>query len=52
MGGQLGGAAAPFLVGLLLDSYGWSQVFLCMAIGSFASLLVLLTIAEPVPVSQ
>lgn len=51
MGGQLGGAAAPFLVGLLLDSYGWSQVFLFMAIGSFASFLVLLTIAEPVPVS-
>ncbi|NWA66683.1 MFS transporter [Pseudomonas reactans] len=50
MGGQLGGAAAPFLVGLLLDSYGWSQVFLFMAIGSFASFLVLLTIAEPVPV--
>lgn len=52
MGGQLGGAAAPFLVGLLLDSYGWSQVFLFMAIGSFASFLVLLTIAEPVPVSE
>lgn len=50
MGGQLGGAAAPFLVGLLLDSYGWSQVFLFLAIGSFASFLVLLTIAEPVPV--
>ncbi|ASV39742.1 MFS transporter [Pseudomonas sp. NS1(2017)] len=50
MGGQLGGAAAPFLVGLLLDSYGWSQVFLFMAIGSFASFVVLLTIAEPVPV--
>ncbi|MHB2242498.1 MFS transporter [Pseudomonas monsensis] len=50
MGGQLGGAAAPFLVGLLLDNYGWSQVFLFMAISSFASFLVLLTIAEPVPV--
>ncbi len=50
-GGQLGGAAAPFLVGLLLDSYGWSQVFLCMAIASFVSFLVLMTIDEPVPVS-
>ncbi|MNH07157.1 D-galactonate transporter [Pseudomonas putida] len=48
-GGQLGGAAAPFLVGLLLDSYGWSQVFLCMAIASFVSFLILLTIKEPVP---
>ncbi|MFF5864370.1 MFS transporter [Pseudomonas sp. NPDC012596] len=50
-GGQLGGAAAPFLVGLLLDSYGWSQVFLCMAIASFTSFLILLTIQEPVPAS-
>jgi len=48
-GGQLGGAAAPFLVGLLLDSYGWSQVFLGMAIASFVSFLILLTIKEPVP---
>lgn len=50
-GGQLGGAAAPFLVGLLLDSYGWSQVFLSMAIASFVSFLILLTIKEPVPAS-
>lgn len=50
-GGQLGGAAAPFLVGLLLDSYGWSQVFLSMAIASFVSFLILLTIQEPVPVT-
>lgn len=50
-GGQLGGAAAPFLVGLLLDSYGWSQVFLCMAIASFVSFLILLTIQEPVPLA-
>lgn len=48
-GGQLGGAAAPFLVGLLLDSYGWSQVFLSMAIASFVSFLILLTIKEPAP---
>lgn len=48
-GGQLGGAAAPFLVGLLLDSYGWSQVFMGMAIASFVSFLILLTIKEPVP---
>ncbi|HDS1735608.1 MFS transporter [Pseudomonas sp. BP8] len=51
-GGQLGGAAAPFLVGLLLDSYGWSQVFLCMAIASFVSFLILLTIKEPVPAAS
>ncbi|WP_448118763.1 MFS transporter [Pseudomonas serbica] len=48
-GGQLGGAAAPFLVGLLLDSYGWSQVFICMAAASFISFLILFTIKEPIP---
>lgn len=47
MGGQLGGAATPFLTGLLLDNYGWDQVFLFMAISSLASFVLLLTIAEP-----
>jgi sugar phosphate permease len=47
MGGQLGGAATPFLTGLLLDSYGWDQVFLFMAVSSLLSFLVLLTISEP-----
>ncbi|NQD77336.1 MFS transporter, partial [Pseudomonas sp. CM27] len=49
MVGQLGAAATPFLTGLLLDSYGWSYVFSYLAIGSFVSFVLLLTIIEPVP---
>lgn len=49
MVGQLGAAATPFLTGLLLDSYGWNYVFTYLAIGSFASFVLLLTILEPVP---
>lgn len=48
MGGQLGGAATPFLTGLLLDSYGWNQVFIFMAISSLISFVILLTIEEPI----
>lgn len=47
--GQLGAAATPFLTGLLLDSYGWSYVFSYLAVGSFLSFVLLLTIIEPVP---
>jgi len=49
MVGQLGAAATPFLTGLLLDSYGWNYVFGFLAIGSFTSFVLLLTIAEPIP---
>ena len=49
MGGQLGGATAPLIVGALLDSSGWDSVFLFMAIGSFCSFLAVLTIIEPLP---
>ncbi|NWD71736.1 MFS transporter [Pseudomonas gingeri] len=49
MVGQLGAAATPFLTGLLLDSYGWNYVFTYLAIGSFISFVLLLTIAEPIP---
>ena len=47
MGGQLGGATAPLIVGMLLDSVGWSSVFAFMAIGSLCSCLAVLTIVEP-----
>lgn len=52
MVGQLGAAATPFLTGLLLDSYGWNYVFIFLAIGSFTSFILLLTIAEPIPAKQ
>ncbi|MBK5436799.1 MFS transporter [Pseudomonas sp. TH32] len=49
--GQLGAAATPFTTGLLLDNYGWNYVFAWLAIGSFISFIILLTIAEPRPAS-
>ncbi|AZE66457.1 Sugar phosphate permease [Pseudomonas synxantha] len=52
MVGQLGAAATPFLTGLLLDSYGWNYVFIFLAIGSFTSFILLLSIAEPIPGKQ
>ncbi len=52
MGGQLGGAATPFLTGLLLDSYGWGEVFMFMAISSLISFVLLLKIAEPIAVVE
>lgn len=50
--GQLGAAATPFITGLLLDNYGWNYVFAWLAIGSFISFIILLTIAEPRPASS
>jgi ACS family glucarate transporter-like MFS transporter len=47
--GQLGGAATPFLAGLLLDHFGWGQVFVLMAVLSVLSLLILLAMTEPMP---
>jgi sugar phosphate permease len=50
--GQLGAAATPFITGLLLDNYGWNYVFAWLAIGSFISFVILLTIAEPRPAAR
>jgi sugar phosphate permease len=47
MGGQIGGACAPLIAGLMLDHYGWDSVFTVMACGSAMTFLVLLTIKEP-----
>lgn len=47
MGGQIGGACAPLIVGLLLDSYGWDYVFLFMAAGSLASFACVAAMNEP-----
>ena len=52
MGGQLGGAAAPFIAGLLLDKAGWDYVFGFMASISCLTFLLLLTISEPLKVSR
>lgn len=47
MGGQIGGACAPLIAGMMLDRYGWGAVFTVMACGSAMTFLVLLTIKEP-----
>jgi sugar phosphate permease len=45
--GSLGGAFAPFLVGVLLDTFNWNTVFLFLAGSSLMTLLILFTIIEP-----
>jgi ACS family glucarate transporter-like MFS transporter len=45
--GSLGGAFAPFTVGLILDWYNWDAVLLFLACCSLATLILVLTIAEP-----
>jgi sugar phosphate permease len=51
MGGQLGGAATPFITGLLLDNYGWDPVFGFMAGISCLTFIIVLTISEPLKVA-
>ena len=51
MSGQLGGAATPFITGLLLDNYGWDLVFGFMAGISCLTFVIVLTISEPLKVS-
>jgi MFS transporter, ACS family, glucarate transporter len=49
--GSLGGAFAPFMVGLILDWSSWNIVFLFLAACSLATLVIVLTIIEPITVS-
>lgn len=46
--GQLGGAAAPLVAGVLLDHFTWNAVWLFLAISCMLCLILLLTIREPV----
>ena len=46
-GGSLGGAFAPFIVGLILDKSGWPAVFAFLAACSAATFIILLGIIEP-----
>ena len=50
--GSLGGAFAPFTVGLILDWYNWDIVFLFRACCSLATLVIVLTIIEPMAARQ
>ncbi len=46
--GQIGGACAPLIVGMLLDAYSWNSVFLYMAGSGILCLVALATIDEPI----
>lgn len=45
--GQIGGACAPLIVGILLDHYNWSSVFIYMMVTSLLCLLLLCSVIEP-----
>lgn len=47
--GQSGGALAPFVTGVLLDSHGWGAVFTFLAICSLSTFAILLFMREPRP---
>jgi sugar phosphate permease len=49
MGGQLGGMSMPLIVGILLDKFNWSAVFLGLSIGAALCLICVLSIIEPLP---
>lgn len=48
-GGSLGGAFAPFVVGVLLDAYNWNMVFGFLGACSLLTFVILLTMVEPRP---
>jgi MFS transporter, ACS family, glucarate transporter len=50
--GSLGGAFAPFIVGLILDLYNWNIVFTFLSACSLATLLILFTMIEPIIKNQ
>lgn len=47
-GGQLGGACAPLIVGMILDKFSWDAVWMALALGSFICLAAVLSVVEPV----
>ena len=51
MFGQLGGAATPFIAGVILDSYGRNIVFAFMSLISLITFITVLTIDEPYEVN-
>lgn len=46
--GSLGGAFAPFIVGVILDSFNWDIVFTFLSASSLITLFILFTIIEPI----
>ncbi len=50
--GSLGGAFAPFVVGVILDAFNWNMVFTFLSVSSLLTFLILLTVIEPMPASK
>jgi len=50
--GQAGGAMAPLITGMLLDSYSWTAVFVFLGVCSLAALVFVLSIYEPAGLSE
>lgn len=46
--GQIGGACAPLVAGILLDSYSWTSVFIYMGSSALLCMLILFSLIEPV----
>lgn len=46
--GSIGGAISPFIVGLILDNYGWNEVFIFLSLCSLTALILLFTMIEPI----
>lgn len=49
MGGQVGAIVMPLLVGILLDKFDWSAVFISLSCAALFCLCVVATIREPLP---
>ncbi|MDR3565992.1 MAG: MFS transporter [Negativicutes bacterium] len=47
-GGQIGSAAAPFVVGMILDASNWNMVFTFLAACSIVSVLIIASLDEPI----
>jgi len=45
--GSLGGAFAPFMVGVLLDNFSWNMVFVYLGVTSLVTFVVVATLIEP-----
>jgi sugar phosphate permease len=48
--GQIGGACAPLAVGILLDRYSWTSVFIYMVGTALLCLLLLVSVVEPIDI--
>jgi len=44
--------ATPYIADLLLDSFGWDYVFAFMAISSFMTFFIVLTISGPLKIAK